>query len=31
LPKDAHLNHSGNGWECDRSFSRRNDACVRNN
>lgn len=31
LPADAHLDHSGNDWECDPPYQRRNEACSLTN
>ena len=28
LPINAHLDHSGNNWECDDPYQRRNEECV---
>ena len=30
LPTNAHLNHSGNDWECNRPYQRRQRKCVIN-
>jgi hypothetical protein len=28
IPDNAHLDRSGNGWECDRNFQETKDQCV---
>lgn len=28
VPENAHLDRSGNAWECNRPFSQRGNACI---
>ena len=28
MPENAHLNFSGNDWDCNKPFSKRSDRCV---
>jgi hypothetical protein len=30
LPANAHLDRSGNRWECDRNFQRSKNLCILN-